>query len=456
MYQVTRTIVKRNEYPEYCSYFSTLGVSVTNLYNAGLFRVRQNFTIRGKEHPSDLELQVQEEIKLAVAQKHTKTPKSCLSYTFLEKLMRVTNNPDFFSGIPMQLAQNVVKHACQDFKNWLASVKEYKKAPDKFLGAPQMPQYKKKGSVSGLHFTNQDCVIRDNNGKSYLKFPHFHGDYLPIGYVSGSLKEVRVRPYYSDFLVICVYETESTEPLPENGNVCGIDFGISNIVALVSNTQKCMRYKGGALKAQNQWYNKQRSYYQSIAMQGHEAKEAKQPGVLNTRRMEQLNRKRNQFFHDALHKIASDVVKFCLENDMRTIVLGKNKNWKQNWNLGHRNNQIFVQMPIATLSYCIKYKAEANGLFVMEQEESYTSKASFVDGDKIPVVGDQEKPSFSGKRVSGRLYCTKEQMLINADLNGAGNILRKAYPTAFEGITDYHFLNKMIVKKYNTMYSRNG
>ena len=91
----------------------------------------------------------------------------------------------------------MVKHACQDFKNWLASVKEYKKAPDKFLGAPQMPHYKKKGSVSGLHFTNQDCVIRDNNGKSYLKFPHFHGDYLPIGYVSGSLKEVRVRPYYS-------------------------------------------------------------------------------------------------------------------------------------------------------------------------------------------------------------------------------------------------------------------
>ena len=86
-------------------------------------------------------------------------------------------------------------------------------------------------------------------------------------------------------------------------------------------------------------------------------KGAKQPGVLNTRRMEQLNRKRNQFFHDALHKIASDVVKiFGLENDIRAIVLGKNKNWKQNCNLGHHNNQIFVQMPIATLSYCIKYK----------------------------------------------------------------------------------------------------
>ena len=388
MYQVTRTVIKKTEYPEYCSYFSALGMFSTNLYNAGLFRVRQNFTIRGKEHPSDLELQVQKEIELTVKEKHTKKPKSCLSYEFLEKLMRVTENPDFFAGLPMQLAQNVIKQACRDFKSWIASVKEYKKSPDKFLGFPQMPRYKKKASVSGLHFTNQDCVIYNQNGKFYLKFPHIHGEYLPIGYVSGSLKEVRVKPYYGNFLVICVYETETTEPLPENGNACGIDFGISNIVALVSNTQKCMLYKGGALKALNQWYNKQRAYYQSIAMQGHDVKKAKSLGLLHTKRLEQLNRDRSQFFHDALHKIASDVVNFCLQNDIRTIVLGKNKNWKQNANIGRKNNQTFVQMPIATLSYFIKYKAEANGLLVVEQEESYTSKASLVDGDNIPVYGE--------------------------------------------------------------------
>mgnify|MGYP003373918010 CR=1 FL=1 len=456
MYQVTRTVIKKTEYPEYCSYFSALGMFSTNLYNAGLFRVRQNFTIRGKEHPSDLELQVQKEIELTVKEKHTKKPKSCLSYEFLEKLMRVTENPDFFAGLPMQLAQNVIKQACRDFKSWIASVKEYKKSPDKFLGFPQMPRYKKKASVSGLHFTNQDCVIYNQNGKFYLKFPHIHGEYLPIGYVSGSLKEVRVKPYYGNFLVICVYETETTEPLPENGNACGIDFGISNIVALVSNTQKCMLYKGGALKALNQWYNKQRAYYQSIAMQGHDVKKAKRLGLLHTKRLEQLNRDRSQFFHDALHKIASDVVNFCLQNDIRTIVLGKNKNWKQNANIGRKNNQTFVQMPIATLSYFIKYKAEANGLLVVEQEESYTSKASLVDGDNIPVYGENTSTTFSGERMSRGLYCTKDQMVINADLNGAGNILRKAYPSAFNGVTDYNFLNKMIVKKYNTMYSSNG
>ena len=129
--------------------------------------------------------------------------------------------------------------------------------------------------------------------------------------MSSSLKEVRIKSYYGNFLVICVYETETIDLLPENGNAYGIDFGISNIVALVSNTQMCVPYKGSALKARNQWYNKQRSYYQSIAMQGHDTKEAKH--------LEQLNRDCKQFFHNALHKIASDVVTFCLKNDIRTL-----------------------------------------------------------------------------------------------------------------------------------------
>lgn len=457
MYQVTRTLIKKTEYPEYCSYFSALGVLATNLYNAGLFRLRQNFTIRGKENPSKLELQVQDEIKFTVDTLHTKTPKSRLSYLFMEKLMRVTENPDFFADLPKQLAQNVLKHACNDFKNWLASDKDYKKHPEKYLGKPQMPHYKKKASVSGLHFTNQDCVIYQEDGKHYLKFPRFRGTYLPVGHVTGALKEVRVKPYYGNFLVICVFETEDIEPLSPNGYACGIDFGVSNTAALVSNTRQCVLYKGGALKSRNQWYNKQRSHYQSITMQGHDAKEAKRLGLLNTKRLEQLNRSRNQFFHDALHKIASDIVHFCLENDIRTIVLGKTKNWKQNCNIGHKNNQNFVQIPLATLSYFIKYKAEANGLLVMEQEESYTSKASLVDNDAIPVYGEtKEEPTFSGERVKRGLYRTGDGKFINADLNGAGNILRKAIPTAFAGIADYDFLNQMIVKKYNQTYSSNG
>lgn len=457
MYQVTRTLIKKTEYPEYCSYFSALGVLATNLYNAGLFRLRQNFTIRGKENPSKLELQVQDEIKLTVDTLHTKTPKSRLSYLFMEKLMRVTENPDFFADLPKQLAQNVLKHACNDFKNWLASDKDYKKHPEKYLGKPQMPHYKKKASVSGLHFTNQDCVIYQEDGKHYLKFPRFRGTYLPVGHVIGALKEVRVKPYYGNFLVICVFETEDIEPLSPNGYACGIDFGVSNTAALVSNTRQCVLYKGGALKSRNQWYNKQRSHYQYITMQGHDAKEAKRLGLLNTKRLELLNRSRNQFFHDALHKIASDIVHFCLENDIRTIVLGKTKNWKQNCNIGHKNNQNFVQIPLATLSYFIKYKAEANGLLVMEQEESYTSKASLVDNDAIPVYGEtKEEPTFLGERVKRGLYRTGDGKFINADLNGAGNILRKAIPTAFAGIADYNFLNQMIVKKYNQTYSSNG
>ena len=103
--------------------------------------------------------------------------------------------------------------------------------------------------------------------------------------------------------------------------------------------------------------------------------------------------------------------------------------------IGHKNNQNFLQMPLATLNYFIKYKAEANGLLVMGQEESYTSKASLLDNDAIPVYGEtKEEPTFSVERVKRGLYRTGDDKFINADLNGAGNILRKAIPTAFAGL----------------------
>lgn len=455
MYKVSRIVVKKTEYPEYHSYFTTLGLLATNLYNASLFRMRQNFTVRGKEHPSDLELQVQKEIQQTAAACHLGYPKRCMTYRFLEKLMRVTKNPDFFSDLPKQLAQNTVKQAYRDFKNWIAASNDQKKHPEKYLGVPKIPHYKKKGAVSGLCFTNQDCVIYQKDQKQYLKFPYFPYAYFPLGCVSGALKEVRVKPYYGDFLIVCTFETADVEELPDSQKACGIDLGVDNIVALVSNTRDCVLYKGGALKAKNQWYNKQLAYYRSIRMAGHEPKDAKRLGLLDTKRIRQLHRDRNQFFHDALHKIASDVIHFCLTRNITTIVIGKTVNWKQKCNIGHRNNQTFVQMPLATLNYFIKYKAEANGLVVVEQEESYTSKASFVDGDMIPVYGEgTDTPVFSGKRVQRGLYRTMDGTLINADLNGAANILRKAIPSSFEGTADFSFLNHILVRKYHQLNKR--
>ena len=296
----------------------------------------------------------------------------------------------------------------------------------------------------------------EQGNKNLLKFPAVRGHYLPIGPVSGRLKQVEVKPYYGEFLVICIFETdEDCSSLPD-GASCGIDLGVDNTAALVSSNGRCVLYKGGALKSANQWYNKQMADCRSLAMKGHTADEAAKLGLLHTKKMQSLSRRRNQFFHDTMHKIASDIVHFCLASGITTIVIGKNKNWKQKSNIGHVNNQNFVQIPLETLRWMITYKAESAGLIVVEQEESYTSKASLVDGDEIPVYGKETKNrvAFSGRRIKRGLYRTGSIQVINADLNGAGNILRKYIPDAFKDRKDFVFLDQILVRNYPCLNKR--
>lgn len=456
MYRVSKTVVKQTEHPELFSLFNRYGVLATNLYNAGLFRVRQNFTMHGKEVLHPLEQEVKQEIERTVTGKNLGHPRRSMSYLFLEKLMRVTWNPDFFAGLPMQCAQNVLKQVCGDFKNWMASCRQYKKDTSGYLGRPKMPHYKRKKSLSSFTFTNQDCYVLEQGNKNLLKFPAVRGHYLPIGPVSGRLKQVEVKPYYGEFLVICIFETdEDCSSLPD-GASCGIDLGVDNTAALVSSNGRCVLYKGGALKSANQWYNKQMADCRSLAMKGHTADEAAKLGLLHTKKMQSLSRWRNQFFHDTMHKIASDIVHFCLAFGITTIVIGKNKNWKQKSNIGHVNNQNFVQIPLETLRWMITYKAESAGLIVVEQEESYTSKASLVDGDEIPVYGKENKSpvAFSGRRIKRGLYRTGSGQVINADLNGAGNILRKYIPDAFKDRKDFVFLDQILVRNYPCLNKR--
>lgn len=456
MYRVSKTVVKQTEHPELFSLFNRYGVLATNLYNAGLFRVRQNFTMHGKEVLHPLEQEVKQEIERTVTGKNLGHPRRSMSYLFLEKLMRVTWNPDFFAGLPMQCAQNVLKQVCGDFKNWMASCRQYKKDTSGYLGQPKMPHYKRKKSLSSFTFTNQDCYVLEQGNKNLLKFPAVRGHYLPIGPVSGRLKQVEVKPYYGEFLVICIFETdEDCSSLPD-GASCGIDLGVDNTAALVSSNGRCVLYKGGALKSANQWYNKQMADCRSLAMKGHTADEAAKLGLLHTKKMQSLSRRRNQFFHDTMHKIASDIVHFCLASGITTIVIGKNKNWKQKSNIGYVNNQNFVQIPLETLRWMITYKAESAGLIVVKQEESYTSKASLVDGDEIPVYGKETKNlvAFSGRRINRGLYRTGSGRVINADLNGAGNILRKYIPDAFKDCKDFVFLDQILVRNYPCLNKR--
>ena len=130
---------------------------------------------------------------------------------------------------------------------------------------------------------------------------------------------------------------------------------------------------------------------------------------------------------DYLHKASRYIIHYCQTHNLGTIIIGKNDQWKQSITMGKVNNQKFVSVPHNRLIEQIRYKAQSVGITVIVREESYTSKASALDHDPIPTYGDKKKTkkSFSGKRIKRGLYQSKERYLINADVNGAYNIMRK-------------------------------
>ena len=439
-YFTSKTVID-NRHPLYSYLFDFCKLS-KNLYNASLFRLRQNFTANNKEHLSDNEKEVLQEIYKVVDTYSYSKPKTLISYKFLDKQMRVTNNPDFFSGLPMQSSQLVLKDAIRDFKGWLSALNEFKAQPSKFLGKPKMPNYKH-SEISMVKFTNQDCIIK--NG--ILKFPKTKLT-LSLPNVDGTLQEVQVKPYYGSFIILVIYGKKVDKVVVNRPYACGIDIGVNNLVALVDNRNSCLLYKGEIIKSCNQYFNKEKARLVSALTK------CQKVTYCNTKRLLQLSEKRDSFIKDYMHKVSKDIINHCLDNDIGTIVIGKNNEWKQNSNIGKVNNQNFVSIPFNILIAMIQYKAEREGITVIIREESYTSKASALDDDAIPDYKKIENPTFSGNRIKRGLYKSKDGTIINADLNGACNILRKEFPDAFNFVNKKDILNNIIVKNIKNINIR--
>ena len=431
MYLVTKTNINpKHELYDYCSTMTALS---KNIYNAALFRVRNIFTGFNKDSLSDFEQEVFDEVAL------TENTYNCqirhvISYNSLEKLMRANNNPAFFAGLPMQSSQAMVRKATTDFKNWLTSLKMFKTDPTRFLGRPGMPRYIKSDRTTA-YITNQDAVYKNTE----LKLPLVKKR-LPLPDVpeNATLKEVKIKPYYNEFIVLCTFEIPDVPIKTNLTHVASIDFGIDNIVALITDEGKSFLYKGGAIKSCNQFFNKRSSKLKSIITKGH--KKAK----VKSKQLNILSRNRDQFINDQMHKISRDVIDICLANNVGTIVLGINKGMKQHSNMGKSNNQSFVSLPISRLAFMITYKAQRAGIVVIEQEESYTSKADFLSNDVIPIYGKEKgEVSFSGSRIKRGLYKSATGIIINADINGAANIMRKAGFTINDNVSN--MLNPVII-----------
>ena len=449
MYGTLHFHICRNRYPALFDYCAAMTEKSGNLRNAVLFRIRQHYTSYGKDFLQPLQEEVRNEIVRTCEKTGRAMPKRVISYPFMDKLLRVTENPDYFNGLPMQSAQAVAKETINDFENWLKALAAYQKDPSLFTGKPKMPKYKK-CSHHIVTMTNQDCVIYETEeGSTYLKFPKTK-EKLNIAFPEDAvLKEVKIKPYYSDYEIIMVYEQNTEKEEVLRPYAAGIDQGVENIIAFVGNDGETpILYKGGAIKAMNQSYNKAKAKYTGILMKGHDPKTVS----VHTERLSAVERKRSAFLRDEMQKISTHLIRECVRRNIGTIVIGKSTQWKTESGMSKKSNQEFVQIPHSTLVWMIRYKAERYGITVIDQEESYTSKASFLDHDEIPVYGDKEKHVFSGKRISRGLYRSKEGTVISADINAASNILRKAMPDAFSRISDYSFLQNVMTVKFRDLH----
>jgi IS605 OrfB family transposase len=245
------------------------------------------------------------------------------------------------------------------------------------------------------------------------------------------IDQVRITPRKGFYVVEVVYEKAVVQAPVNSAFYAGIDLGLNNLIALTSNKPhfQSVIVNGRPIKSVNQFYNKRRAELQ------------KKLGTTgSTKRMERMTNNRNRRIDHYLHAASKRVIDLLVQEGIGTLVIGKNDGWKQEINIGKRNNQQFVQIPHARLISMLTYKAELVGITVLLTEESYTSKASFLDRDPLPVhsKGDSEKHTFSGKRIKRGLYRASDGRLINADINGAGNIVRKVAPDAFgsEGVED--------------------
>jgi putative transposase len=359
---------------------------------------------------------------------------------FYEDLDFILKSNPVYKALPAQCSQQTLKLLGKSWKSFFAAMKEWKIHPFKFKRMPRPPKYKERDGETIVIFTNQQCGIAGG----YLHFPpRMESKIDPIKTRlpdDADLREVRVVPAGTGYTIEIVYERPEIDLKLDKENVASIDIGLTNIVTIVNNIgEKPIVVKGGAVKSINQFYNKRLAKYRSIL--------AKQDIFDDSKRLKKLHRDRNNRIKTAFHRISKGIVDYLVQNDIGSLAIGYNEGWKQRCRMQKDVKQQFIQLPFAKLVHQIEYKCKLVGIDVTINTESYTSKASFLDGDAIPDEYDGQKHVFSGRRLKRGIYRSGNGILINADVNGGYNIGKKAFPNAFvaDGIEGAGLHPKIVV-----------
>ena len=337
-----------------------------------------------------------------------------LWYNDMDKLMKKTINLEGLCNyrlLKSQCSQQILHVLDRNIKAYCKSIKDCKKHPEKYKGMPKMPKYRKRGGMFNLYYTNQACSIK--NGRILLAKNLF----VPIPQwekYGGNLKsvhQVRLIPNSRNIKVEIVYEKEIEQADVDKTKYASIDLGLDNLVTMVT-SEGCTIYSGKYLKSYNNHFNKTLSHLQSI--------KDRQGIKRTTRKITRMYDKRDRYFDDALHKVSRQIVDTLVRNHIGTLVVGYNAGWKQKSGMGKKNNQKFVQMPFARLADYLRYKCDIIGIKSIVHEESYTSKC---DALALEPIGKHK--TYLGRRVKRGLFRSSTGKMINADQNGALNILRK-------------------------------
>jgi putative transposase len=361
-----------------------------NLYNAANYEIRQHFFATG-------------------------------AYLNNTKLFHRMKRHEAYEALPRKVSNDILRLLDKNWRSFFKALKAYKEDPSKFLGRPRLPKYKVKDGRNVLIYDIQ--ALSKPALKKGVIIPSQLG--IAVQTKQTNIDQVRIVPRGNHYVVEVVYEKQEQQADVDPTLVAAIDIGLDYLATLTSNkpgfTPRLVN--GRPLKSINQYYNKRRAQLQSkLGNRG------------TSPRIEQRTLKRTRKINHYLHTQSHRIIEILVAEGIGTLVIGKNPMWKQEITIGKRNNQNFVNIPHARFIDMLTYKAKLVGIAVIITEESYTSKASFLDLDKMPRYDRYQKQElkFSGKRVKRGLYRARNGRRIHADVNGSYNILRKAFPQSFE------------------------
>ena len=330
------------------------------------------------------------------------------------ELYRIGKESCHWVNLPAKCSNHVWMQLITNISSYWAAVKEYNKNPNKFNKPPKLPNYNK----------GMNIVTFDNQALLTNKLPAKHirlvrtDMILDLSRYNGEIREVQIIPKKNHFIIKAIFKQTIKQEDLSYDIVASIDIGVNNLAAITTN-QVHIRHiliNGRPLKSINQFYNKTKAKHQSNLPKKQKS----------SNRIRLLSDKRNNKIQDYIHKASRYIVNWLIENKIGTLVVGKNKEWKQEVNIGSKNNQSFTMIPHARFIDLIIYKFESVGGIVKLVNEAYTSKCSALDLE--PICKQTE---YKGNRIKRGLFKSSKGVIINADINGSLNILRKAVGNDF-------------------------